>query len=285
MSRTFQLSYYPWITQHVDPREVRRAVEQFAAAVQRELAKELADAAVRVPDPIEVPRQIELVTTQDRHVALMNPLGYVFAREASAAVEPAAVARRVIDGKEGVTYYAQLYADVKSGITGVPQTRRRSVGYGVPYSTSNFLVPALMLKQGGVHPFFGFSRVEFLGGHDLVAKAVYVGRVEIGAGHDGVIHDLARQPGYEDAEKRLKMFARSDPIPSDPVAVHIADQGEQGAVQKALLAAAKSKDGKEAIARFWGDARGLDATDAKAYGILAAAVQKLKVTAEDLLAS
>jgi hypothetical protein len=256
MARTFELSYYPWITQHVPAEEVRRAVERFASAVQGELRKDLSDAEVRVPDPVEVPRQIELVSGRDRQIALMNPLGYVFAHARSPDVESIAVARRVIDGKEGVTYYAQLYTNVKTGITTIPAMRRRSVGYGVPYSTSNFVVPALMLKDGGVHPLLGFLRVEFLGGHDRVAKAVYEGKVEVGAGHDGVIHDLAHQPGYKDAERRLHMIARSAPIPSDPVAVHIKDGGERAGVQKALLVAAKGKDGKERPSLGSGETRG-----------------------------
>ena len=56
---------------------------------------------------------------------------------------------------------------------------------------SNFLIPARMLTQAGLHPWLSFRRVEFLQGHDLVARAVYDGTVALGAGHDGVITTLA----------------------------------------------------------------------------------------------
>jgi ABC-type phosphate/phosphonate transport system substrate-binding protein len=48
-----------------------------------------------------------------------------------------------------------------------------------------------------------FASVQFLGGHDLVAGAVYEGRFDVGAGHDGVIDDLANQPGCGDARDVL----------------------------------------------------------------------------------
>jgi phosphonate transport system substrate-binding protein len=83
------------------------------------------------------------------------------------------------------------------------QLRGRAIGYGTPYSTSNFLIPALEIKKAGLHPFTAFSRIEFVGGHELVAKAVYEGRLDAGAGHDGVIADLSNQYGYGDSAEKL----------------------------------------------------------------------------------
>ena len=80
-----------------------------------------------------------------------------------------------------------------SGISIIDQAVHKLVGYGVPFSTSNFLIPALDLRKKQIHAFCDFKTVQFLGGHDLVAKAVYNQQVALGAGHDGVIIDLSKQ--------------------------------------------------------------------------------------------
>jgi ABC-type phosphate/phosphonate transport system substrate-binding protein len=77
--------------------------------------------------------------------------------------------------------------------------------------------------------------------------------------------DLSNQPGYGDAGERLFTLIRSDPVPSDPVVVNLADQALRSAVQTALVNAGKTNDGKEALKIFWGNTQGLDATDEKPY--------------------
>lgn len=290
MPTTFPLSYYPWITQHVAPDELRRYVIDFA----RELGSQLTalsgtDYYIEVQQPVEVPRQIEMIASGLTTIALMNPLGYVFARARQPAVEAIAVALREIDGKVGPTYFAQLYTNKKTAIRfsdpkGLAVARGKSIGYGVPYSTSNFLVPAYHLATKlGVHPFAFFSRAEFVGGHELVAKAVYEGRVDIGAGHDGVIKDLARQYGYGDAEDRLVTIARSEPIPSDPVAVHLADPAQRALLLNALVATAGTAVGAEALRRFWGMVAGLAPIAPDAYALLDSAMTRLGLTEQDVL--
>jgi ABC-type phosphate/phosphonate transport system substrate-binding protein len=126
-------------------------------------------------------------------------------------VDVAALALRIINGKVGSTYISQIYTNVKSGIGDITAARGKSIAYGVPISTSNFLIPALILKRASLHPFLSFARIGFSGGHDKSAEAVYAGQYDMGAGHDGVIVDLSKQPGYEDAESILKPLVISDP--------------------------------------------------------------------------
>ena len=284
----YRLSYYPWITQHRPPEEVHRYVQQFAAALARALG---GHSTVTVLPPLEVDRQIDQILAGAADIALMNPLGYVFARRRpnGATVASIAIALRFIDGTLGDTYFAQLYTRnttaLRKGDPGLAtRLRGRSIGYGVPYSTSNFLVNAWALKQQlGVHPITFFSRVEFLGGHDIVAKAVYEGRIDVGAGHDGVIIDLSNQYGYGDAKEKLVQIVRSDPIPSDPVVVRIADAGEQAVLQTALVAAGKTPDGKAALEGFWGMAQGLKPIPANTYDLLSTIMAEFKFEEKDLL--
>jgi phosphonate transport system substrate-binding protein len=280
----YRLSYYPWITQHVAPEQIAAQIGIFAGEIQKELAKlGFADRHVQVLPPVDVPAQIDQLVDGDAEIALMNPLGFVFAKQRSKAIESVAVAQRIIDGKVGTKYFAQLYARKDSAIGELKDVADRSVGYGQSFSTSNFLLPALMLHAAGVHPLCGFRRVEFLKGHEIVARAVYWGKVMLGAGHDGVIDDLARQPGFEDAKDVLQQIKRSDPIPSDPVVVRIADAAEREKVKQAVVAAGNTPAGKNALKIFWGNVQSLEATATDEYRVLSQALQTLKLGQEDLL--
>lgn len=279
----YRLSYYPWLTQNVPDAEIRRQIEIFGVEISDQLAKLGQTKRVKVIDPVDVPEQIEQVVSAQAEIALMNPLGFVFAAVRSARVQAVAVALRIIDGKEGNVYFAQLYTHKDSGIKTLAQARGKSIGYGVAYSTSNFLVPAHLLQKAGVHPLLGFSRVEFLKGHEVVARAVYDRKVDVGAGHDGVIIDLGNQPGYSDAGQVLVQLERSPPIPSDPIAVTIEDTAERKALQTAIVAAGNTEKGKAALKIFWGNTQGLAETNNDFYSTLSNALTALKLTEKDLM--
>jgi len=282
----YRLIYYPWLTQNVPQNEIAGQISVFARLIEDELRKlGHADPRVEVLPPVDVPEQIEQVVTRGAVIALMNPLGFIFARSRTGDAEAVAVAKRIIDGKIGVVYFAQLYAHKKSAICGLRDAADKSVGYGHPYSTSNFLIPAFMLREAGVHPLFAFNRVEFLKGHEIVARAVYEGKVDIGAGHDGVIIDLARQPGYGDAGDVLVQVARSKPIPSDPVVVTVRDAAERETLKRAIVAAGNTAPGVEAMKIFWGNTQGLEPTTTEFYAVLSDALKALKLDQSDLLPS
>jgi phosphonate transport system substrate-binding protein len=238
---------------------------------------------VQVLPPIDVPQQIKQVIDGSVDIALMNPLGFVCARLMGANAEAVAVAKRVIDNKEGIEYFAQLYARKKTAIKNLKDAK--SIGYGAVFSTSNFLFPALMLKKAGVHPLLGIDCVQFLKGHDSVAEAVYDGVVDIGAGHDGVINNLANRRGYGDARDVLERVQRSDPIPSDPVVVTNSNAGQRDQLKEAIVAAGNTQDGRAALGKFWGDAKGLQKTTSAAYEVVKEALKLLKLEPSDILPS
>jgi ABC-type phosphate/phosphonate transport system substrate-binding protein len=280
----YTLNYYPWLTQNIAPDVIRAQITIFAQEIASQLkALGAAVTAVAVAPPIEVGEQIQQIVGGQAQIALMNPLGFVFARRRSGAVDAVAVAQRIIDGQVGVVYFSQLYCRADMGIATLAEAKGSSVGYGTPISTSNFLIPAHLLKASGIHPLLDFRRVEFLQGHEIVARAVYFGKVAIGAGHDGVIVDLAAQPGFEDAKDKLRQIGRSPPIPSDPVVVNIADAGEKALLQKAIVAAGNTAAGKAALKIFWGNTQGLEATTAAPYQVLLDAMTDLRFEEADLL--
>lgn len=282
----YRLSYYPWLTQNIPQKEIASQIGVFAGLIEEELKKlGRTDPRVNVLPPVDVPEQIEQIVSGTTDIALMNPLGFVFARSRTGDAHAVAVAKRIIDGKVGVVYFAQLYAHKKSAIRGLSDAVGRSVGYGHAYSTSNFLVPAFMLREAGVHPLFAFNRIEFLKGHEIVARAVYEGKVDLGAGHDGVIIDLARQPGYGDAGDVLVQVARSQPIPSDPVVTTIRDAAEREILKQAIVAAGTTASGIDALKIFWGNTQGLEPTTTEFYAVLSDALRALKLEQGDLLPS
>lgn len=279
----YLLTYYPWITQHKPPEVIREKIGIFADALQKEIQTlSGSQTTITVEPAMEVPDQITSIVQAKSHIALMNPLGFVYARQQNSNIDAAVVALRIIDGKIGDSYFAQIYIHVDTGIKTLEQLRKQSIGYGSTQSTSNFIIPAYDLKHAGVHPFAAFKRIEFTGGHDKAAIAVYKKQVVAGAGHDGAIIDLSSQPGYEDAKEKLITIHRSNPIPSDPIAVNVKDQKEAIIFQQALIKISQNSPAKEAISEFWGNAQGLKETTFKPYEYLITAVNELGLTQKDI---
>lgn len=288
------LSYYPWIKQHISAADLRAAVDKFARVLQEALGNAL---TVDLQNVMEIPDQLEDMKKPPAgdvvgRIGLLNPVGYALIRR-EPGVEGIAVIRRRIRDVVGPTYKAQLYVNCKTKITKVSEVRGHSIAFGSPQSTSNFLVPAMRLWEAKIHPLNGFNRVEFAGGHDTAAIAVYEGRLEVGAGHDGAVLGLADRRGYRDANDVLVNIDWSDPIPSDPVAIHTLDPTVRKQVTDALLAIAKPNDktsvGNLAVKGFWDTDEGFEPIapnapiTAEAYDTLFAIMEKMGLRRDDML--
>jgi len=292
MATRLSLSYYPWITQSISGVKLEQAIWEFARLLQEALGNAF---QIDVPKVMEIPDQLTDLKAKPAgdvagKIGLLNPIGYALAHKDVPDVKAVAVVRRRIGTEVGPTYKAQLYTHRDSGINEVKQARGRSVAFGSPQSTSNFLVPAMMLWKQAIHPLNGFTRVQFAGGHDKAALAVYKRELDVGAGHDGVISDLAGKPGFGDAAQVLVRLAFSDSIPSDPVAIHTSDPKLRDQVAQALVRMAKpdepNSDGNQAIQRFWGTKEGFEAISPNApdaYVSLLDLMTPLGLRADDVL--
>lgn len=286
---TLKLSYYPDITQKQTGEDVRNAVIVFADALAGQLAADLGrDVRVETLPVMSVTEQYRDIVAGGHHIALMKPVAYVFAHRRREAIVPACVAHRPIDGKVGTTYFAQIYARRDLGITTLaelaqcrPGTLR--VAYGDRFSTSNFLIPANILKRARIHPFLFFRSAGFLGGHDLAAEAVYRGDADVGGGHDGVIKILSETE--PDANEKLISLGRED-IHSDPVVVDT-DALPEGigleAIQRAATAVAKTATVQTALDLFWGWVKDLSPTEHANYASIEQALERLSLNEEDML--
>jgi ABC-type phosphate/phosphonate transport system substrate-binding protein len=288
---TLRLSYYPDITQHRTDQEVRDAVTDFSAALEQELQRTGSSVSISVLPVMSVADQTKATAEGACQIALIKPSSYIYAHRRNPKVLPAAVALRRIDGKIGDTYFSQVYAQSRLGIRNFDDLRaacrqerskRPTMGFGDSFSTANFLVPAALLVANGCNPFTRFRRMEFFGGHDGTVRAVYAGQADLGAGHDGVIVDLARQNGFEDAEAKLTRIGRKD-IHSDPVAVVVEDENLRGAIEKSLLVIQAQPEIKKALDIFWGQVFGLGPTKHANYKSIEDAIDSLGIPEADVL--
>jgi ABC-type phosphate/phosphonate transport system substrate-binding protein len=286
-----RLTYYPDITQHRRPAEIRQAIVQFASIVSHDLSERTGEwTDIEVLDVVSTQDQTAMIADGGCEIALIRPSAYIYAHRRNPAVVPAAVALRSIDGQVGDSYFAQIYTHLSTGIQTMadlkqrccgPLDQRPSLGFGDPFSTANFLVPAWLLVSKGLHPLTRFRRVEFLGGHDRVAEAVYRGGVDIGAGHDGAIVDLARQSGFADAETVMHRLARVI-IHSDPIAVCVPDD-LRAALTASLIETSARDDSREHLDVFWGAVKGLGPTRHENYASIEQAIDDLRISEADVL--
>lgn len=284
------LTYYPDITQGQTAEDVRDAVIVFADALSGQLTADLGTAVtVGVSPVLTVPEQYDAIITGQSHIALLKPVAYVFAHNVDPDIVPACVALRPIDGVVGEFYYGQIYASRASGITSLADLTQERAGtlriaYGDRFSTSNFLIPAFLLKQeAGIHPFLYFKSVEFAGGHDLAAQAVYEGRADVGAGHDGAITILSQT--FPDASEVLHQLGHQN-IHSDPVVVHtgvLPAPVTLDAIKQACVSVAETQKVKDSLDLFWGWVKGLAPTSHEAYASIETALSGLGLTSADML--
>ncbi len=307
MTTHLTLSYYPWITQSISGAELEKTIAEFVCKLRKQLSGQIGnDLKITLLKEMQVPDQLKELEAKPTDgvtgkIGLLNPFGFALLRHRAKAafgndeekwpVTTIGVILRQVPGEEiGPIYKAQFYTHRQTALSikEIAQVRGRTMAFGTPQSTSNFLVPAhMLLKKAGIHPLTGFTRLEFTGGHDKAAAAVYERRLDVGVGHDGVIEDLAKKPGYGDAKDVLVRLAWTPPIPSDPIAANIPDANLRSQVAKALIAIAppgKPADlGNPIIKRFWGTDAGVQPIQPSAYDELLGMCSDLKLDPEDML--
>ena len=105
-----RLSYSPDITQHRTDQEVRDAVVVFASALEQELWSSDKDVSIETLPVMSVAEQTKATAEGACQIALIKPSAYIYAHRRNPNVLPAAAALRIIDGKVGNPYFAQIYA-------------------------------------------------------------------------------------------------------------------------------------------------------------------------------
>lgn len=146
------------------------------------------------------------------HVAWLPTLAYVLAHQRNGAE---VVLKVVRDGKD--TYYGLIFTRTDSGINTLEDLKGRTFAFVEEASASGHLYPRALLLKHGIDPDKDLARYMFAGGHDSAVLAVYKGNVDAGA-----MYDDAREKFTDtmpEVFEKTKIIAKTDPIPSDTVAV------------------------------------------------------------------
>lgn len=158
---------------------------------------------------------VEAVCNRTADLAFFGPVSYVQARRRGCA-ELLAVA--VENGAS--TYYAGIFATTEGPINALTDIKGRRIAFGDVNSASSFVFPVAMLLDAGIDPGADLGQVQLTGSHTNSLAALVQGRVDA-AGLSFESFEKAVMQGVADPEK-VKIVARSAPIPNPPLAMSTA---------------------------------------------------------------
>jgi phosphonate transport system substrate-binding protein len=119
------------------------------------------------------------------------------------------------DGKP-VTYWASVVTYPTSGIKTIADLRGHSFAFSDAASTSGHLFPAYGLRKGGLDPDKDVKAL-YAGSHTASFEAIYNHKVDAGELNSEQLESATQRGHYKDGD--LVFLWKSDPIPTDPVAI------------------------------------------------------------------
>ena len=157
--------------------------------------------------------EIEAMRNGKLEIGEFGPLGYVLAHQVAKAESVAAFGSA--DGKP-VTYWASVVTYPSSGIKTIADIRGHSFAFSDAASTSGHLFPAYGLRKGGLDPDKDVKAI-YAGSHTASFEAIYNHKVDAGELNSEQLESATQRGHYKDGD--LVFLWKSDPIPTDPVAV------------------------------------------------------------------
>jgi phosphonate transport system substrate-binding protein len=157
--------------------------------------------------------EIEAMRNSKLEVGEFGPLGYVLAHQVAKAEAVAAFGSA--DGKP-VTYWASVVTYPTSGIKTIADLRGHSFAFSDAASTSGHLFPAYGLRKGGLDPDKDVKAI-YAGSHTASFEAIYNHKVDAGELNSEQLESATQRGHYKDGD--LVFLWKSDPIPTDPVAI------------------------------------------------------------------
>jgi phosphonate transport system substrate-binding protein len=115
-------------------------------------------------------------------------------------------------------YYSGLFATQSSGISKVTELKGKRVALGDLNSTSSFAVPVAMMMAGGVNPARDAGAINMAGTHANVLKALSEGLVDAGGASFDSFEKAVNNKAIDPS--RIRVVAKSAPIPYPPLAIH-----------------------------------------------------------------
>src|SRR5271165_3964632 len=157
--------------------------------------------------------EIEAMRNGKLEIAEFGPLGYVLAHEVAKAE---AVATFADAQGNADSYWASIVTYPQSGIKTVAEIRGHSFAFSDPASTSGHLFPAYGLRKAGLDPEKDIKPI-YAGSHTSSFEALYNHKVDAGELNSEQLESATQRGHYKEGD--VIFLWKSDPIPTDPVAV------------------------------------------------------------------
>jgi len=157
--------------------------------------------------------EIEAMRNGKLEIGEFGPLGYVLAHQVAKAEAVAAFSNK--EGKPD-NYWASLVTYPGSGIKTVADIKGHSFAFSDPASTSGHLFPAYGLSKAGIDPDKDIKAI-YAGSHTSSFEALYNKKVDAGELNSEQLESAKQRGHYKDGD--LVFLWKSDPIPTDPIAV------------------------------------------------------------------
>lgn len=156
---------------------------------------------------------VEAMCNGAADIAWYGPASYLQAR-ARGCAELLALAVR--DGQS--VYYSGIFARADAGISRISDLKGKKIALGDVNSTSSFNVPVAMMLSSGIRPASDAAAISMAGSHANVLKALAEGLVDAGGASFDSFEKAANAKAIDPA--RIKVVAKSAPIPYPPLAMH-----------------------------------------------------------------
>lgn len=157
--------------------------------------------------------EIEAMRNGKLEVGEFGPLGYVLAHQVAKAEAVAAFGNAQ---NKPVTYWASVVTYPASGLKTVGDLRGHSFAFSDPASTSGHLAPAYGLRKSGIDPEKDIKAI-YAGSHTASFEALYNHKVDAAELNSEQLESATQRGHYKDGD--LVFLWKSDPIPTDPVAI------------------------------------------------------------------
>ena len=157
--------------------------------------------------------EIEAMRNGKLEVGEFGPLGYVLAHQIAKAEAVAAFGN--VENKP-VTYWASVVTYPSSGLKTIADLRGHSFAYSDPASTSGHLFPAYGIRKAGIDPDKDVNAL-YAGSHTASFEALYNHKVDAAELNSEQLESATQRGHYKDGD--LVFLWKSDPIPTDPVAI------------------------------------------------------------------
>ncbi|CAM5539687.1 hypothetical protein TMEC54S_00034 [Thauera mechernichensis] len=162
---------------------------------------------------------VEAMCNGAADIAWYGPVTYLQAKERGCSE---LLALAVSKGQS--VYYSGVFARTDAGIDGVADLKGKKVALGDVNSTSSFAVPVAMMMAGGVEPARDLASINMAGSHANVLKALAEGLVDAGGASFDSFEKAVNGNAIDPS--KVKVIAKSAPIPYPPLAIHPKVEGD-----------------------------------------------------------